>query len=406
MPGKNEEHNGNGGVKIASLQSLHLYDFCKRLPKVELHAHLNGSIRQHTLVDLANERNVALPTDFFLLHEAEHHDPDKETLLFNTKPRSLRECFEFFSHIPKCVNDLAALRRITHEVLLDNANDNVAYLELRTGPKGLLRDHRSEEEEYCTKKQYVETIINIMQEFERGDQRRYEQEVKQKNEFVRLPLVPRLIISVDRSGTINQAKENIALAIEMFRSDQKMIVGVELGGNPTQNDFRQFEPAFAQARKEGLPIAIHCGEVPMGSSEFEKDQALLKAYQEAVSIIQFRPDRLGHAMLLSDSLMGTLQQTPIPIECCPTSNVMTLELALHHGGNLIDGMKIHPQLGKWLDASYPISINTDDSGLFGTNLTKELLLVAKAHNLRKSELGNIILNSVDHIFCQRVKLSL
>jgi len=77
---------------------------------------------------------------------------------------------------------------------------------------------------------------------------------------------------------------------------------------------------------------------------------------------------------------------------------MTLELALHHNGNLIDGMKMHPQLSKWLEIGYPVSINTDDSGLFCTNLTKEYLLVAKAYDLGATELSDITMNSIEHIF--------
>lgn len=377
-----------------------LHQFCKHLPKIELHAHLNGSIREHTLLELANERNVKLPRKF-LLHEAEHHDPDKEVLFFNTKPRSLEECFDIFAIIPQCVNDLVALRRITKEVLMDAAHDNISYIELRTGPKLLLRDHRSGETNRCTKKEYIETIIGIMQEFERCEQQRYKDEKTKsekvgEGEFVRLPLIPRLIISVDRSGTLDQAMGNIDLAIDMFQSPY--IVGVELGGNPMRNDFRLFEPAFEKARAAGLPIAIHCGEVPTGSSELEEDEALLKAYEEALSIIHFRPDRLGHALLLSNPLMELLSGQHIPIECCPTSNIMTLELALHNGGNIMDGMKRHPQLAKWIAESYPISINTDDSGLFCTNLTKELILVATANGLCNADIGNIVLNSVDHIF--------
>ena len=294
----------------------------------------------------------------------------------------------------------------------DAANDNIAYIELRTGPKVLLKDHRSTEVEYCTKKEYVETIISIMKEFESADHQRYQQQLKDNsnsgNEYIRLPLIPRLIISVDRSGTLDQAMENIQLAIEMSKSSQskRYIVGVELGGNPMRNDFRDFQPAFELARKEGLPIAIHCGEVPTGENELEEDEAKLKAYHEAESILQFNPDRLGHALLLSDSLMEKLFHQPIPIECCPTSNVMTLELSLHKEGNLLDGMKLHPQLRKWLEKKYPISINTDDSGLFCTNLTKELLLVAKAHHLGDVELSNIVLGSVEHIFDQEIQSTL
>ncbi|KAL7532265.1 hypothetical protein ACHAXR_004528 [Thalassiosira sp. AJA248-18] len=185
----------------------------------------------------------------------------------------------------------------------------------------------------------------------------------------------------------------------MFQSGQtKYVVGVELGGNPMRNDFRMFKPAFELARTAGLPIAIHCGEVPTGSNEVEKDEALQKAYLEALSIIKFKPSRLGHALLLSEPLMEILLHNPIPIETCPTSNIMTLELALHHKGNLLDGMRMHPQLGKWLQKEYPITINTDDSGLFCTNLTKEILLVAKAYNLGERELARILLKSIDHIF--------
>ncbi|EED88522.1 adenosine deaminase [Thalassiosira pseudonana CCMP1335] len=382
------------------MESLHHY--CKLLPKVELHAHLNGSIRESTIIDLAKERNVSLPSKL-LQHEAEHHDPNKEALFFNTKPRSLEECFEIFTHIPKCVNDIVALKRITEEVLRDFAEDNVAYVELRTGPKVLMYDHRSSDLGSCSKKEYVETIVAIMATFEKVDGERYEQELRHndvENEHIRLPLIPRLIISVDRSGTYEQAEENINLAIEMVTQQSnhigKYLVGVELGGNPTRNDFRTFEPLFQMARDRGLPVAIHCGEVP--SSGTSSDSALKKAYDEAVSVIQFRPDRLGHALLLPDYLIDRLMQQPIPIECCPTSNVMTLQLALHHGGSLTDGMKRHPQLGKWLEKNYPISINTDDAGIFTTNLTKEYLLVAKAYRLGEAELAVIVQNSIDYIF--------
>ena len=295
------------------------------------------------------------------------------------------------------------MKRITKEVLDDAANDNVAYIELRSGPKVLLKDFRSSDEEYSTKNEYIDTIINIMDEFERKDKLRYQNEIENNKagnqKYIRLPLIPRLLISVDRAGTFDQAMENVQLAIRLSQTSlqgKKYIVGVELGGNPMRNEFKDFLSAFELARKEGLPIAIHCGEVPMGNNEV--DESKRKAYQEAESILQYKPDRLGHALLLSDSLMERLIQQPIPIECCPTSNIMTLELANHTNGSLLDGMKMHPKLGKWIKKNYPISINTDDSGLFCTNLTKELLLVSKAYNLNEIELGNIVLNSIDHIF--------
>lgn len=383
------------------MESLH--HFCKHLPKIELHAHLNGSIRESTLVELARERSVSLPSKL-LQHEAEHHDPDKEALFFNTKTRSLEECFEIFAYIPKCVDDIAALKRITQEVLEDFAHDNVVYLELRTGPKVLLLDHDKPELGYCSKRQYLTTILNCMSMFERQEQARYDDEVGSSgNEQnpTRLPLIPRLIVSVDRSGTPEQAEENINLALEMTKSHPNYVIGVELGGNPTRNDFRTFEPVFQTARDSGLQISIHCGEVPTAQNSSDSSNATLKkAYEEASAVLQFRPERLGHALLLPDDLMDDLMQQSIriPIECCPTSNVMTLELAMHHGGNLVNGLKRHPQLEKWIQKKYPFSINTDDSGIFCTNLTKEYLLVAKVFELSEDDLVAIMLQAIDHIF--------
>lgn len=405
--------HGTGPPKVNSSsrstisRSKRQHIFCKATPKIELHAHLNGSIRESTLVDLARERGVQLSPKLHAPAQQLDHAGDTkqnrnrhraESRMYNTKPRSLLECFEIFEEIPKCVNDLKALQRITREALEDFANENVAYLELRSGPKCLLFDSLSSEHtEVCTKRRYVESIVEIMKEFEKKENDRYQEE-KTGNGFCRLPLIPRLLISVDRSGTLEQALENISLAVELFQSGNPYVVGVELGGNPTRNDFRLFEPAFKIARDAGLRVAIHCGEVSCATDYSDQDPSLKMAYDENMAILDFRPDRLGHALLLPDTIMEKLLNDPIPVECCPTSNVMTLELALHHGGSLVDGMQMHPQLNKWLMREYPISINTDDPGLFCTNSTRELLLIAKSCHVGEQVLARIILDSIEHIF--------
>lgn len=116
-------------------------------------------------------------------------------------------------------------------------------------------------------------------------------------------------------------------------------------------------------------------------------------------MLRFKPDRLGHALLLPDSLQFTLDDCHMPIETCPTSNVMTLELATNFSGNLIEGLKCHPRLQHWLDTNYPISVSTDDSGVFHTDPTKELLLLAMAYNLSEEDIQRIVLQSTQHAFC-------
>jgi adenosine deaminase len=132
------------------------------------------------------------------------------------------------------------------------------------------------------------------------------------------------------------------------------------------------------------------------------DQATKTAFEEAQSILNFGPDRLGHALLLPPPLHKKLSDLKIAVESCPTSNVMTLELAKHSSGSLLEGLKKHPQLEYWLRTKHPISIGTDDPGVFHTTATKELLLLQKAFGLEKSELKRIVLDSMDQAFCDDV----
>ena len=118
-----------------------------------------------------------------------------------------------------------------------------------------------------------------------------------------------------------------------------------------------------------------------------------------MSIIDFMPDRIGHALLLPPSLQTRLQNAKIPVECCPTSNVMTLELAKDFHGSLLDGMKQHPQLPQWLESNHPISINTDDPGVFDTDPTKEWRLVQETYGLGLERIQQVLIQSMDQAFC-------
>lgn len=122
-------------------------------------------------------------------------------------------------------------------------------------------------------------------------------------------------------------------------------------------------------------------------------------FEEAKAILEFCPDRLGHALLLPLTLQTLLSEKKIPVESCPTSNVMTLELAKHCSGSLLEGLTKHPQLENWLRAKHPISIGTDDPGVFHTNPTKELMLLQKAFHVDRDGLERIIFSSVENSFC-------
>jgi len=224
-----------------------LEDFIEKIPKVELHAHLNGCIREATLFDLARERNVVLSDHHFCQSSTFSSSTLLHGGMYNVRPRSLQDCFDMFAEIPKCANDQTSLRRITREALEDFASHNVVYMELRSTPKRLFRDFQSPKEELCSKKEYVETVVSVMETFERQEQERYEQESNDKPDSCRLPLVPRFIVSVDRSASVDEAMEHVKLAIELAQRANAYIVGVDLGGNPTKVSVCR--PCYARRRR-------------------------------------------------------------------------------------------------------------------------------------------------------------
>ena len=152
-------------------------------------------------------------------------------------------------------------------------------------------------------------------------------------------------------------------------------------------------------------IVFHKGEVPYtNGNNYEK---------EACDVLQFRPDRLGHALFLPPTISNELYRDPIPIECCPTSNTMTLELnfpnikdqTIENAGDMVHGLKQHPQLSEWIQKNYPLSICTDDSGIFHTNCSLEYYRFMKAFDIHPKDVGNIAMGTIEHIFEGDMKIN-
>ena len=418
-----------------------IYRFIKNeLPKIELHAHLNGCIPSDLLRQLAQERHVTLSSKFdtttTTTDRGSHHH------------RSLQDCFEMFRELPNVINDLSALSQITMAALQQFAHHHsTLYLELRTTPKRLLYRHDDDptKTKKCTKREYMETILRTLQQFEETDRARYEHEChhhapSRLQLLPRLPMTVRLLISVDRSQSLSEATEHIDLAVAMYQDQapESYVVGVDLGGNPHQNaNFGEFESLFHLARRKGLKVTIHCAEVECpschhGSTTHPSTTSTgsiihSKEYQEIQQILQFRPDRIGHGVLLPKDLLTQLDQLRIPVETCPTSNVLTLEMFHcdddendgdnHHAAavaasttttnripTIIHGLQqYHYTIRHWLTNRYPIIICTDDPGIFDTTITDELYIVHQAFQgplgFSRRDLIQIVEQSMDHAFC-------
>ncbi|KAJ7530957.1 hypothetical protein O6H91_14G026400 [Diphasiastrum complanatum] len=342
-----------------------LLRLCRALPKVELHAHLNGCVRPSTLLELAEEcsrRGLLSLSDF-------------QAAVIVKEDRSMEECFQLFGLIHLLTTDHCILTRITKEVIEDFAAENVVYLELRTTPK-------RNEAVGMTKRSYVEAVLagikaastelSLDSYFDHKEDniecpsQRYQRKANPQ-------IHVRLLLSIDRRETLEAAMETVHLAWEMRDLG---VVGVDLSGNPCIGDWETFLPALKWARQHGLPITLHCGEVPNP--------------REVEAMLAFQPERVGHACFLESPDLSTLLANRIPVEICLTSNLLT---------NSVQRVRDH-HFGALYNANHPVVLCTDDPGVFSISLSYEYALVSTHFGLSSLELLHLSRNAIEFTFAE------
>ncbi|KAK0721634.1 adenosine deaminase [Lasiosphaeria miniovina] len=323
--------------------------FTKGLPKVELHAHLTGSISVTTLHEIWQARKdsdasfsmedplVALPLD----------KVSYDVVTF----------FPLFdSYIYDLCSSVAAIRRATLQVLRDFRDDGVRYLELRTTP-------RENVAAGVTKETYVSTVLSCLDEFA----------ASAGSEPDMMPTY--LILSVDRRNTAAQAMQTVELAVQF---QARGVVGVDLCGNPAMGDVAAFGEAFARAREAGLKVTLHFAEISESATR-----------RELQALLGFRPDRLGHVIHVPDDFRDEIARRDIGLELCLSCNVHA---------KLIPGGFADHHFGYWKDTGCSISLCTDDVGIFRSSVSNEYLLAAEHFSLGRADLLKLSKRAVDSIF--------
>ncbi|KAG0469597.1 hypothetical protein HPP92_015648 [Vanilla planifolia] len=228
-----------------------LKEWCLAIPKIELHAHLNGCIRDSTLLELAE---VLGERGEIVFDDVKH--------VINKYGRTLTECFQLFDLFHILATDHETISRITKEAVEDFAAENVVYLELRTTPK-------NNETKGMTKRSYLKAVINGLRSVEsvnvsfinpNGRTESFYDPLQKGGLTVleKKRIYVRLLLSIDRRETTAAAMETVSLALEMRELG---VVGIDLSGNPIVGEWNSFFPALKYAKEMGLPITLHCGEI-------------------------------------------------------------------------------------------------------------------------------------------------
>ncbi len=316
-------------------------ELLRRLPKAELHCHLDGSLRPETMLELAREQHVTMPED------------DAEALRDYMRvddARNLEDYLARFGHTLSVMQTEEAMERIAYELAEDCAKEGVRYLEARYAP--ILN---------------VEGGLSLAQAIEaplRGLARA-------EREY---GIVSRVIVCGIRNMDPNVSLELAHLAVDY---KGRGVVGFDLAGGEAGNPAELHKAAFDYAFEHGLPCTCHAGE---GAG----------AESVAAAMHQCHAHRIGHGTRLIEdpALMAEAKRTGVAIECCLTSNVQT---------HAVEHLDEHP-LRKYFDAGLKVSLNTDNRLMSGTDLVTEYGLAAKHQGFTFDELCRLARGGFENAF--------
>lgn len=322
------------------LEIIDLSNIIHQTPKAELHSHYSGAVPLWYLESIIDDQ-VTLD-EYKLLVQGLH------------KLKSgvdYHDAFKYFSHIYKILNTYEKVENGLIAIAEEYLQDNVIYLELRTGLKDLGKGIE----------EYLQALL-------RG--------------IKRCPsdITIKLMLSLRRDTSAADAQKIVDLAI---RYKEHGVVGIDVSGDSTLIGTENIIPAIRRAKMEGIFLSLHIGESAEEIDTPDKEVA----QAELLELVQ--PERIGHGVFLSEQSVSWLLQHPdIPIEVCPSSSVLA---------GMVDHHSNHPGLLYHLAHEHPVVVGTDDPLLFQTTLTNEYLkLIEVGFDL--DQIKQMIANSFQFAF--------
>ena len=323
---------------------MSLESYLQAVPKVELHVHLEGSIRPETLLELARRNGVELPADSL------------EGLRRWFTFRDFDHFLEVYVAITRCLKRAEDYEQIVVDLGAELARQNVRYAEVTFSPSthawlgvspdtfsdGLERGRRRAREEHGVEIAWVFDIVRSM---------------------------PR-----SKEPPEKHADSTTELAIEGMENG---VVALGLGGPEAGNPPERFARYFDRARRAGLRSTPHAGEIVGPESVWGAIRSL-------------GADRIGHGVrsIEDPALVEHLAEHRIALEICPTSN---LRLGVYAS------LQEHP-LRRLHEAGVIVTVNSDDPPLFNTTLNDEILTLAGAFGFDVDAIDEILINAVRESF--------
>lgn len=317
----------------------------QRLPKVELHRHLEGCVSAELLLEIARDYQIKLPTC----------DLEKLRSYVQIKGQvaGLAEFLDKFFWIGMAFPTLEAVEFVSYCVCRDCARDNIRVLELRFSPVFMTLESPHGWDE----------LLHAVLKGARRAETEFEIEVG-------------FIVGISRSNGIKPALRAVNIAAEYSGLG---VVGVDLFGDEEAFPPELFVTAFQVARESGLNITVHAGE---GGGETNI----------RVAVEKLGAQRIGHGVRIFNDpeMMNWLKDRGVPLEICLTSNVQT---------RTVPDLRSHP-VRRLYDHGIRISLNTDDPAISDTTFSRELLLAMEYFNFSLEQIKGLMLSALDQSFLE------
>ncbi len=320
------------------LSKENIYDF----PKIELHCHLDGSLRANSILEESHTNDVKL---------TDREKYNIENLLKAPKVNeSLVSYLKSFDIPIRVMQNKKSIERFTFEVYEDASKENVKYLELRFAPSLHTKMGLNQSE-------VIEAAISGM-----------------KNATKKYDIEGNLILCCMKNLSEKIAIETIERGRDYLNHG---VVAVDLAGPEEEGFSTKFINAMSLAKKYGYKITIHAGEVASGQNILD-------------SIKMLDADRIGHGVRLYDNIEAyeIIKNRNIMLEVCPTSNIQT---------NAVSSLQSHPVVSYYND-KLNLCINTDNRTVSDTTLTEEYVIASKLLNMGKDDYNKMYSNTVKSSF--------
>ena len=321
--------------------------FIKDLPKVDLHCHLDGSLRLDTILELAEKDNVDLPSK----------EPIelKKSVSVGDRNITLPEYIDMFDVTLSVLQTYDALKRTAYELAEDAAKENILYMEVRYSP--ILHTEKN--------LRAMETVDAVLEGLAEAE----------KDFNIKTGLIICGIRNI--SPEVSYKLAEVAVAYK-----NRGVVGFDLAGVEENFPAKDHREAFYLILDNNINTTIHAGE-DYGPESIHQALHYCGAH------------RIGHGVKLKKDgdLLNYVNDHRVPLEICLTSNI--------HTGS-VPKIEDHP-FKFYYDYGLRVTLNTDNRLISNTTLTDEYMLAYETFNLEIRDFKEIIINSFKSAFLPHKK---